>query len=70
MKELADPGLTRYLDTGGGTRIHPVGQECVEARHRRPLQVRRRNVYRWTSEGGGVLPRKPVGWRYPAAGPG
>lgn len=43
------PWLTRHLNAGGGTRIeiHPVDQERVEARHRRPLRVRKKNIYRW-----------------------
>ncbi|MEH0407452.1 hypothetical protein ACFY7V_33575 [[Kitasatospora] papulosa] len=43
------PWLTRYLNANGGTRIeiHPVDQEGVEARHRRPLRVRNKNIYRW-----------------------
>ncbi|WP_046498441.1 hypothetical protein [Streptomyces odonnellii] len=43
------PWLTRHLNAGGGTRIeiHPVHQEGVEARHRRPLRVRKKNIYRW-----------------------
>ncbi|WNO62398.1 hypothetical protein RPQ02_40260 [Streptomyces sp. AM2-3-1] len=43
------PWLTRYLNAGRGTRIEiqPVDQEHVEARHRRPLRVREKNIYRW-----------------------
>lgn len=43
------PSLTRTLDAGGGTRIQiaPVDQVGVEARYRRDLRVRYKNIYRW-----------------------
>ncbi|MDO0917831.1 hypothetical protein QQM39_45730 [Streptomyces sp. DT2A-34] len=43
------PYLTRLFNADGGTRIeiHPVNQEAVEARHRRDLRVRWKNIWRW-----------------------
>lgn len=43
------PYLTRVLNADGGTRIeiHPADQQNVEARHRRELRVRRKNIRRW-----------------------
>jgi hypothetical protein len=43
------PYLTRVLNADGGTRIeiHPVDQQAVEARHRRDLRVRWKNIWRW-----------------------
>ncbi|NEB04248.1 hypothetical protein [Streptomyces sp. SID13726] len=43
------PYLTRLFNADGGTRIeiHPVDQEAVDARHRRDLRVRRKNIWRW-----------------------
>lgn len=45
------PHLTRVLNANGGTRIeiHPVNQEAVEARHRRDLRVRWKNIWRWNT---------------------
>ncbi|CDR18141.1 hypothetical protein [Streptomyces iranensis] len=45
------PYLTRVLNADGGTRIeiHPVDQESVEARHRRDLRVRWKNIWRWNA---------------------
>ncbi|MGY3206319.1 hypothetical protein [Streptomyces sp. TE5632] len=44
------PYLTRLFNADGGTQIevHPVNQEAVEARHRRYLRARRKNIWRWS----------------------
>jgi hypothetical protein len=43
------PYLTRLFNADGGTQIeiHPVNQKAVDARHRRNLRIRRKNIWRW-----------------------